>query len=147
MRRALALSVFLAAATIACSARDIAAVVGKTNSMKVIALADLAKMAKTTRKWPDGKAVTFVMRDPSAAEMKLVLQKVFGMTADEVKALIAANKQSFLIVESDSAVVKTVAAMPSAIGLVDVYSITGAVNVVKIDGKTPLEPGYILHGQ
>ena len=107
------------------TARDIAAVVSKTNPLKTIALADLAKMAKATRKWPDGKPATFVMRDPGAADMKLVLQKVFGMTADEAKALIAANKQFFLIVDSDTAVVKTVAAMSTAIGLIDVYSITG----------------------
>jgi hypothetical protein len=30
--------------------------------------------------------------------------------------------------------------------LVDVYSITGGVNVLKIGGKLPLEPGYSLHG-
>jgi hypothetical protein len=134
---------FLLAATIACSARDIAAVVSKANTTKTIALADLVKMVK----WPDGKAVTFVMKDPARPEMKIVMQKLFGMTADEVKALIAANKQSFVIVDSDANVVKTVTTMPNSVGLLDVYSITGAVNVVKIDGKTPLEPGYALHAQ
>jgi hypothetical protein len=138
---------FLLAATIACSARDIAAVVSKANTTKTIALADLVKMVKTSRKWPDGKAVTFVMKDPARPEMKIVMQKLFGMTADEVKALIAANKQSFVIVDSDANVVKTVTTMPNSVGLLDVYSITGAVNVVKIDGKTPLEPGYALHAQ
>jgi hypothetical protein len=35
---------------------------------------------------------------------------------------------------------------PGAIGLVDIYSITGAVQVIKIGGKLPLESGYLLHG-
>jgi hypothetical protein len=146
MQRILALCLFLVAATLACSARDVAAVVSKANTIKTIALADIVKMAKN-RKWPDGKPVTFVMKDPAAADMRLVVQKVFGMTADEVKALIAANKQSFLIVDSDASVVKTVAMMPNGVGLLDIYSITGAVTVMKIDGKLPLEPGYALHGQ
>jgi hypothetical protein len=36
--------------------------------------------------------------------------------------------------------------MPGAVGVVDVYSITGGINVLKIDGKVPLDPGYVLHG-
>jgi hypothetical protein len=146
MRRILTLCLFLVATTIVCSARDVAAVVSKANTTKTLTLTDIVKMAKS-RKWPDGKPVIFVMKDPAAADMKMVVQKVFGMTADEVKALIAANKQSFLIVDSDAAVVKTVAMMPNGVGLLDIYSITGAVNVMKIDGKLPLEPGYALHGQ
>jgi hypothetical protein len=146
MRVVLVLAFVLASATVS-AARDIAVVVSKTNSTKTLFLTDLAKMVKTSQKWSDGKAAIFVVKDLSLVEMKLVVQKVFGMTPEDARAFVAANKQSFLIVESDSAVVKTVAAMPSAIGLVDVYSITGAVNVVKIDGKTPLEPGYVLHGQ
>jgi hypothetical protein len=79
--------------------------------------------------------------------MKTAVAKVFGVTPDEVKGLIAANKQSFLIVDSDVAVIKAVETTPGAVGFLDVYSITSGVNVVKIDGKMPLEPGYALHGQ
>ena len=147
MRRLCAVCLFLVLVTNAGSARDIAAVVSKASPVKAMTLADLIKMVKTTRKWPDGKPVTLVMKDPGSAGMKLVLQKVFGMSADEAKALVAANKQSFLLVDSDAAVVKTVASIPNSLGLLDIYSITGAVSVVKIDGKSPLEPGYVLHGQ
>jgi hypothetical protein len=79
--------------------------------------------------------------------MKTTNAKVFGVTSDEVKGLIAANKQSFLIVDSDAAVIKAVETTPGAVGFMDVYSITSAINVVKVDGKMPLEPGYALHGQ
>ncbi len=129
-------------------ARDTAVVVNKANGTKTIALADLNKMAKlTSKKWPDGKAITFVMKDPGAADMKTAVAKVFGITPAEAKELIAANKQSFVIVDSDAAVITTVSATPGAVGFLDVYSITSAINVVKIDGKMPLEPGYALHGQ
>ena len=35
---------------------------------------------------------------------------------------------------------------PRAIGIVDLFSITKDVKVLKIDGKLPVEPGYILKG-
>src|ERR1700730_1210361 len=34
----------------------------------------------------------------------------------------------------------------SAIGVVDVYNITGSVKVIKIDEKQPFDPGYALKG-
>jgi hypothetical protein len=39
-----------------------------------------------------------------------------------------------------------VEAIPGAVGLVDVYSINSRVNVLKVDGKLPLEQGYFLQG-
>jgi hypothetical protein len=43
-------------------------------------------------------------------------------------------------------VVKKVESLSGAVGVVDVYSISGGVTVVKVGGKLPLEPGYPLHG-
>jgi uncharacterized protein YegL len=147
MRKILFFMLALLAGASACNAKDIAVVTHKSNAVKTIPLADFAKMAKTTRKWADGKPLVFVMKDPGTADMKLVNQKLFGMSADEVKALIVANSSAFKIVNSDAEVIATVTAMPNAIGFLDIYSITGAVNVLKIDSKSPLEPGYLLHGQ
>ena len=39
-----------------------------------------------------------------------------------------------------------VASIPGAVGVVDVYAINSSVAVVKLAGKLPLEPGYLLHG-
>jgi hypothetical protein len=36
--------------------------------------------------------------------------------------------------------------MTGAVGVVDVYSINSSVVVMKIAGKLPMEPGYLLHG-
>jgi hypothetical protein len=96
--------------------------------------------------------VSFITRDPAAPEMKLMLDKVYGMSKDEVKATIAsanhsrANHAAVVVVDSDEAVVKKVESIPGAVGLVDVYSISGGVTVLKVGGKLPLEPGYPLHG-
>jgi hypothetical protein len=144
MRFLLTLIFFLGSSTILCSARDIAAVVHRANPAKTVALAELAKMAKTSRKWPDGRPVTFVMKDPASPEMNVILQKMFAMNADEVKAMISMNPKSFLIVDSDSDILKVVSGLPNSIGLINIYSITSAVNVMRVDGKLPLEMGYVF---
>ena len=136
-----------------CAAKDIAVIVNKGNASKNLTSAELTKMCRlTARKWPGGRPILVVMRDPSSPEMKLVLRKVYGLSAEEVRDLLAAGSHdrtqgpAVLFVDSDEVLVKMVATNPGAIGLVDVYSITGAINVLKIDGKSPLEPGYTLHG-
>ena len=70
------LLLFLAAAVSQGSARDLAIVSNKMNPVSTITLADFVKVAKgQTNRWPDGKSVTFIMRAPSAPEMKLFLEK------------------------------------------------------------------------
>jgi len=135
------------------SAKDLALVANKDTSVKSIALPELVKICKgQTSKWPDGKLVTLVTRNPASPEMKLVLQKIYGMSADEVNDLIGAanhgrvDRPAVVVLDNDEAVVRKVQSTPGAVGLVDVYSITGAVAVVKVAGKLPLEPGYALHG-
>jgi ABC-type phosphate transport system substrate-binding protein len=135
------------------SARDIALVSNKGNTVHVLTVAELVKVCKAeTSRWPDGKPVTFVMRSPSAPEMQLVLAKVYGLSPAEVNTLIAnsnrgrTNHPAIVIATSDEDLVEKVATLPGAIGAVDVYSINSSVSVVKIAGKLPLEPGYLLHG-
>jgi hypothetical protein len=118
-----------------------------------LSLADLAKVCKAqTNHWPDGKAVTFIMRAPSAPEMRIVLEKVYELPEGEVKALVATanhgrpNHPAILIADSDEDLVNKVASIPGAVGVVDVYAINSSVAVIKVGGKLPLEPGYALHG-
>lgn len=147
IRRLFLLGIFLLACATLGWTRDVAVVANKGNTVKAMPLPELVKMAKAdTKKWPDGKAVIMVMKDPSLPEMKVALQKVFGMSMEEVKALVAANKESLLIADSDEALLRIVAAKPGAVGLIDVYSINSEVDVIKVDGKLPLQPGYVLHG-
>lgn len=135
------------------SARDLAVVSNKTNAVSAITLPDLVKVCKAqTNRWPDGKPVTLIMRAPSTPEMKIVLEKVFDLPEAEVKQLIAtanhgrANHPAIMIADSDEDLVNKVASLPGAVGVVDVYSINSSVSVVKLGGKLPLEPGYLLHG-
>jgi ABC-type phosphate transport system substrate-binding protein len=134
-------------------ARDLALVSNKTNTIGALTVPELIRVCKAQNsRWPDGKPITFVMRAPSAPEMKVVLEKIYGMSDNEVNALIASSNRgrpshpAILIATSDEDLVNKVATLPGAVGVVDVYSINSSVAVVKVAGKLPLEPGYMLHG-
>jgi ABC-type phosphate transport system substrate-binding protein len=144
---------FLAASASLATARDLALVSNKANAISAITLPDLVKVCKAqTNKWPDGKPVTFVMRTPASPEMKLLLEKVYELPEPQVTELVVtanhgrANHPAILVVGSDEDLVNTVASTPGAVGVVDVYAINSSVAVVKVAGKLPLEPGYLLHG-
>ncbi len=118
-----------------------------------MAVADLVKICKgQTNRWPDGKSVTFIMRAPATPEMKLVLEKLYELPESQVKEVVATANHgrmghpAIMIVETDEDLVNKVASIPGALGVVDVYSINSSVSVLKLGGKLPLEPGYLLHG-
>lgn len=145
--------VVLAASVSLAAARDLALVSNKANSVSAITLPDLVKVSKgQTNRWPDGKSVTLIMRSPSTPEMKLFLEKVYEVPQSQVKEIIASANHgrmghpAVMIVDSDEDLVNRVASIPGAIGVVDVYAINSSVTVVKLAGKLPLEPGYLLHG-
>jgi hypothetical protein len=152
-RRTLIVFLFLAASVSSAAARDLALVSNKSNALSAIAMPELVKLCKAqTDHWPDGKPVTFIMRAPSTAEMKLFLEMVYELPQDQVKDLIATanhghpNHPAIIVVETDEDLVKKVASIPGAVGVVDVYAINSSVAVLKLAGKLPLEPGYLLHG-
>lgn len=152
-KRIVSLGMMLLMCASMAAARDLALVSNKTNTITAMTLPDLVKVCKAqTNRWPDGKPVTFIMRAPSAPEMKMLLEKVFEMPESQVNDMIAAanhgrvNHPAIMIVGSDEDLVNKVASIPGAVGVVDVYSINSSVAVVKLGGKLPLEPGYLLHG-
>lgn len=152
-RKTLSVCLFLAASVSLAAARDLALVSNKANSLSGITLPDFMKVCKgQTNRWPDGKSVTFIMRNPSTPEMKIFLEKIYELPEAQVKDLIASANHgrmghpAVMLVDSDEDLVNKVASIPGAIGVVDVYAINSSVAVVKLAGKLPLEPGYLLHG-
>jgi hypothetical protein len=152
-RQLIKIALLVAASSSLAAARDLAVVANKTNGLSTITVPDLVKVCKAqTNRWPDGKPVTLIMRAPSAPEMKVILEKIFELPEAQVKDLIAsanhgrANHPAIMVVDSDEDLVNKVASIPGAVGIVDVYSINSSVSVVKLGGKLPLEPGYLLHG-
>jgi ABC-type phosphate transport system substrate-binding protein len=144
--RAISIALVLFAATL-CQARDLAIVVNKSNTTAKVSAADLEKLLKAaTANWPDGKKVKLFLTDPGSADNKMILQRVYKMAPAEIKSLLDAHKADIQVVASDDIVLTMVSENPGAMGVVNVYSITSAVKVLKIDEKLPMEQGYLLHG-
>jgi ABC-type phosphate transport system substrate-binding protein len=140
----------VAAATIAYAA-DFAVIVNPSNPVRTMSLAELGKIFKAkTLVWPTGRGITVVMKDPDSPGMKFVLDKILGGAPGDAKGVLndASRKTAapVVFVGNDQDVIKIVEGNSSAIGVVDVYNITGGVKVVKIDDKQPFDPGYALKG-
>src|ERR1700722_3130319 len=128
-------------------AKQLAIVTDTANTTTNLTTADLERIFNVhTRSWPDGRAITIVLRDPSSADMQLGVRKLFGMSQEQARAFIQAHKGSIMIAESDDEVLHFVSTNRGAVGVIDLYSLTKDVNVLKIDGKLPVEQGYLLRG-
>jgi ABC-type phosphate transport system substrate-binding protein len=145
IHRLATLLVFLLTFLTPCFAHHMAVVVNKDNDVGNVTAAHLSKLFRAeVKKWPDGKAVVLVLHKSSAGEEE-TLQHLSKMSAAEWKALIAAHKDSIMMADSDAEVLKFVQSTPGAIGFVDVRSVDNTITVVRVDGKLPMESGYLPH--
>jgi phosphate transport system substrate-binding protein len=144
-RRFAALLAFLLTFLSPCFAHHLAVIVNKDNAVDHVTAAHLAKIVRAeVKNWPDGKPIILVLHRDSAGETE-TLQHLNKMSAAEWKVLIAAHKDSIQVADSDADVLKIVQSTPGALGFVDVRSVNNSINVVKVDGKLPMETGYLPH--
>lgn len=128
-------------------ARQFAVIADTGNASSSLSSAELVKIfSGHTRSWPDGKPIKIILRDPSSAEMELAARKLFNMSGDQARSFARAHSDLITIADSDETVIRFVSTTRGAIGLVDLYSLTKDVNVLKVDGKLPVEQGYLLRG-
>ena len=122
-----------------------AVVVNKDNNVGGVGSAHLAKIFRLeVKKWHDGKDVILVLHKNSSGEL-ITLERLNKMSSNDLKSFIATHQGSITTVDSDEDVLKLVETTPGAVGLVDVRSISDQVNVVRVDGKLPMEAGYLPH--
>jgi ABC-type phosphate transport system substrate-binding protein len=143
--RIFCLIAFMMCSLLPCFAHHMAVVVNKDNNVGEVSSAHLAKILRfEIKKWRDDKDVILVLHKNSSGEMS-TLERLNKMSSSELKAFLAAHQGSITTVDSDEDVLKVVETMPGAVGLVDVRSINDQVNVVRVDGKLPMEDGYLPH--
>jgi len=144
-QRMLCLCIWMTLLVAPCFAHHMAVVVDKDNKVQNVTSAHLAKILRgEVKKWPDGKSVVLVLHNSSPGEMT-TLQHLSKMSEAGVKTLLASHKESIKAVESDADVIDAVASTPGAMGFVEEHSINDRVVVVKVDGKLPMESGYLPH--
>jgi ABC-type phosphate transport system substrate-binding protein len=128
-----------------CFAHHMAVVVSKDNAVDNLTSAQLSKLFRgETRKWPDGRMVVLVIHRASPGE-SITLQHLNKMTAAQFQAWIIEHHDSVKMADSDQEVLSIVETDPEAVGLVDVRSLTDRVKLVHVDGKVPMEDGYLPH--
>ena len=128
-----------------CFAHHMAVVVNKDNNVENVTAAHLSRILRSEiKKWPDGKAIVLVLHKDSAGETE-TLERLNKMTGDELKAMISLHRDSIVMADSDADVIRIVQSNPGAIGLVEFRSIDNTINVVRVDGKLPMESGYLPH--
>lgn len=122
-----------------------AVVVNKGNNVGNITAAHLGKIFRSeVKKWPDGTSIVLILHKESAGEAE-TLERLNKMSATDWKAFLAAHRDAIQVVDSDADVLKIVQALPGAVGFIDVRSIDNSINVVRVDGKLPMESGYLPH--
>lgn len=141
----------VAAVATAAYATEFAVIVNPSNPVRAMTLAEFGKMLKgKSSSWPTGRNVAIVLRDPGSPGMKFVIEKVMGVSAEEGEKLLSDPTHRayspVTFAQSDAQIVKIIESNPSAIGVVDVYNISGGVKVIRIDDKQPFDPGYVLKG-
>ena len=145
--RRLLIVMWLVGACCLVQAKQLAVVADVANSATNLTTAELVNIFKVrTQSWPDGRPIKLVLRDPSCTDMQLVLRKLLAMTPEQAQAFVRAHRSSLVIAASDDAVLKFVATNPGSVGIVDLFSLTKDVKVLKIEGKLPVEQGYVLRG-
>ena len=150
MSMALAATILLLASGALAAIKNMAVVAAAGSKLQDVPLSELMKLCKGTQKtWADGRNFTLVMRDPEAPELRVAVQKLFGLPQAEVKSAIAKLNEGRItvrVVENDEDLLRTVEATPGAVGVLDVYAINSAVKVLRVDGKLPFDLGYALKG-
>jgi ABC-type phosphate transport system substrate-binding protein len=128
-----------------CFAHHMAVVVSKQNGVTALSSAQLSKIFRAeTKKWPNGKGIQLVLHRASNGEA-VTLQRLNKMSAKQWHSWIAEHKDSLILVDSDEEVLNYVQNAPAAVGLVDVRSLNDRVALVRINGKVPMEEGYLPH--
>ncbi|HJT69544.1 MAG TPA: substrate-binding domain-containing protein [Terriglobales bacterium] len=143
--RPAAVVLFAALAVAPCFAHHMAVVVSKRNGITGMTSDHLEKIFRQeTRKWSDGGEIRLVLHRSSPGETE-TLARLNKMTPQQWQNWVAAHRESIQFVELDEDVLKYVENTPGAIGLVDVRSVTDHVNIIRVNGKVPMEAGYLPH--
>jgi ABC-type phosphate transport system substrate-binding protein len=143
--RSAVLLLLISGFAVPCFAHHMAVVVSKQNAVTTMTATQLSKIFRSeTKKWPDGRLITLVLHRGLAGEA-ITLQRLNKMSAKQWQAWITEHKDALKLVDSDEEVLTYVQSTPGAVGLVDVRSVNNRVTIVRVDGKVPMEDGYLPH--
>jgi ABC-type phosphate transport system substrate-binding protein len=130
---------------------ELAVIVNKENPIQNLSSEDLAKIFKQEKQyWDQGKKIYFLMQEAGSAEKEIVLRKIFKMDPEALKKfwltlMFRGEITSFpKTLSSNAAVKRFVGKSPASIGYIDASDVDDSVKTLRVDGKRPGDPGYLL---
>lgn len=136
---------FLVLLSLPCFAHRMAVVVSEHNQVANLTSAQLSKIFLTQqKKWPDGRDIVLILHRSSNGE-SATLQHLTRMSALQFQMWCSDHREQIKFVDSDHDLLTIIETTPGAVGLVDVREVKEGVKVLHIDGKLPLEDGYLPH--
>ena len=135
----------------AASGGDIAVVVRGDTPVENLSLTDIRKLLMGERQfWNGSLRVTLLMPEPGTHEREILLKKINHTNEAEFKRywiekIFRAEAQSGpKIAYSDQMAIELVTAIPGSIAFVESPRIPKNLKQLKIDGKLPGDPDYVL---
>lgn len=133
------------------SSEPLAIVVNRSNPMTEISLADLRRVFRGQRsRWSNGRRVTLVMRDRGAPEREAILRSLYGLAEEDyrrtyLQAVFSGEASDHpKTLASTNGVLRFVYNVPGAIGYVRASEVDPSVKTLRVDGRLPGEPGYLV---
>jgi len=153
MSRIVAVGLVIAASLVGATARagDVALIVNPANPEADVSSADLVNIfLQQQQHWRAGGRIYLILQETGSPEKALVLRRVYRMSDVQLKQfwlgkLYRGEIASFpRIASSNAAVKRIVAHAPHAIGFIDASAVDASVKRLKVDGRQPGDPGYLL---
>ena len=142
--------IFFSSAVISYSG-DIAVIVHPKNPLEDISVFELKKYFLYEREfWNDGTRVYLVTRESGSAEKIKFIKIIYDISEADIKRLLLSklfngNIPSLpRVIRSNRAMRIYVANVPNSIGYIDTNFVDPSVKILKIEGKLPGDPLYLL---
>ena len=130
---------------------DVALIVNPQNPETDLTASDLKAIFRQEQQhWKSGGKIYLVLQEAGSPEKDLVLKRVYGLSDEELKQfwlgkLFRGEIASFPhVAPSNASAKRLVIHAARALAFVDASVVDGTVKVLRIDGRHPGDPGYLL---
>src|SRR5437667_11101535 len=108
-RRWLLILVWVAGMSWTAQGKQLAVIADTANPTTNLTTAELVKIVNArTQTWPDGRAIKLIVRDPSCADMQLVVHRLLAMTPEQAQAFVQTRRGAIVLAGPAGTVVTSV---------------------------------------
>lgn len=130
---------------------DVALIVHPANPLSELSSASVVKIFRFEQQhWKGGGRIYLILQESGTPEKEIVLRRVYRMKDAELKQfwlgkLFRGEIASFpSVAHSSAAARRIVSHAPNALSFIDASAVDRTVKVLRVDGKLPGDPGYLL---